>query len=1298
MINASKGRVEFEGKGVLKMKKHFCLIFVVLALACLLCARSEAQQTLGSINGTVTDSTGAVVQNADVKAHNVATGLEQTAKTKSDGSFNIIDLPIGTYEVTFSREGFKKEVHSQILVQGNRTTTVNGSLQPGEVSAQIIVSSTPLLNQTDTTNGYTLSSDLIESVPLGTGSFTQLAILAPGVNADLLNGSGTNAGLGNQDIFANGQRDTSNSISFNGINANNVFNGKTSSQVSANRFVLSTGEHFLAQGGDIQTSTSVYNAIGEGLPTPPPEIVEEMHVNTSMYDASQGANSGAHIDLQQKSGSNDFHGQIYEYHQTSAWNAAPFFRNADPSIAPGDKVPSLHYNRFGGTLSGPVVASKMFFFGSYQGVRTTDQLNATSFLSVPVGLGSDRSNAGLVAAANSFIDPSGNCGQTGHPACFTGTINPIAAQLLSAKLPGGGFAIPSATITDPTAAGTLGHDVVLQGPPATFAADQASASIDYNFSPKDRLAGKYYFQNDPTTSPFAASQTIGFPQRLRAGSQVYSIDNTTVLTPSLTWEQRFGFIREIAFATTSQPFAPSTFGVNVFSNKFPGIFIVNPDNVTFNNLGIGPAGDQATFANAGVFQNQFEWGSNVNAVRGRQTFSVGFNLDHNQLNVVNQNNSLAKLEFFNFLDFLTGTLRADTPEHTVLFNGSSNRYFRSNQVGTYVQDNIKLRSNLSVNLGVRWDWDGALNEKNGFLTNFYRKNYSYSLGTDTISNIGLVVAGSNKAFGTKGVSSSTLTGRQWLFEPRIGVVWSPSLVKNFVVRAGFGLYADRGEFFTEFSPSAGFGFNGPFGVTLEPPFIVPCVPGAFASGCGAGANKPTFANPFGTAAPPPPPSNLSSVAALVPNQAGLTSGTQPLLFGGYDPANKLPYSENWQLDFQWQPWNTVMMTLAYVGNHGLNETLPIPFNQPGIATSQNPINGQTFSFGYQAVDSNTATCPTAGPPNFTPCPLQTEQINTSTGGNTDLRVPFIGYSPNSVFYEAEGISHYNALEFNLKKRLSQGLTINASYTWSHSLDEGSGLGLFYNGNNPLVPRSGYASSDFDRTHVFIVAYSYDLPKLARATGAVDKLVNGWGLSGITTLESGQPYNVYDFSGSVAGIYYSANDFITNPVLPLVPGTKPGSAELQGTTGVNAGNPVLDVTKFTIPTPFAPGTNGVPPCGTAVNPNTGAPTGVILCDNFETGFGTTGRNIFRGPFQTRFDFSVAKKIKLTEKFSLRYDAQFFNIFNHPSFDTPNNNVTLNPCFNPTPCYSVPAPPSQNLGIIQHTLGSPRFIQMALHLTF
>jgi len=164
---------------------------------------------------------------------------------------------------------------------------------------------------------------------------------------------------------------------------------------------------------------------------------------------------------------------------------------------------------------------------------------------------------------------------------------------------------------------------------------------------------------------------------------------------------------------------------------------------------------------------------------------------------------------------------------------------------------------------------------------------------------------------------------------------------------------------------------------------------------------------------------------------------------------------------------------------------------------------------------------------------------------------------------------------------------------------------------------------------------------------------------------------------------------------LAPGYTVQSAQLQGTTGINPLKPVLNVNAFGLPPMYAPNPNGpVPPCDTITTAD--GPT--QYCDTVESGFGTTGRNTFRGPFQARFDFSVAKDFRLTERFHLRYDAQFFNIFNHPSFDVPNNNVTLNPCFNPSPCYTVPAPTYQNLGVLQTTLGSPRFIQMALHLTF
>ena len=369
---------------------------------CLVCASpfATAQQTLGAINGTVTDASGAVVTGASVKAHAVATNLTVTAQSKGDGSFSIADLPIGTYEVTFTKDGFQSAVYPQIIVQGNRTTTVNAKLKPGAVSTTVTVEGTPLLNQTDTTNGYTLGSDQIESVPLGTGSFTQLAIQAPGVNADFLSGSGSNEGLGNQGIVANGQRDTSNLFTFNGVNANNLFNGNSTSNISDSRFTLNTGEIF-GVGGQVQTNSSVFDAIGQALPTPPLKPFEEVHVATSMYDASMGSASGAHIETTTKSGTNLIStGRFTSTSRTMPSMRQPTFLAANPFFT---GAPPLHRNVFGVTLGGPIKKDKMFFFGSYQGQRISDALSG-AFNGVPTLQGLTDTNrsdqAALISLAN----------------------------------------------------------------------------------------------------------------------------------------------------------------------------------------------------------------------------------------------------------------------------------------------------------------------------------------------------------------------------------------------------------------------------------------------------------------------------------------------------------------------------------------------------------------------------------------------------------------------------------------------------------------------------------------------------------------------------------------------------------------------------------------------------------------------------------------------------------------------------------------------------------------------------------
>jgi hypothetical protein len=1297
-------------------KVRFCN-FTLITLICiiLMAAPAIGQQTLGSINGTVTDASGAVVQNASVRVRALATNLEVSGETKTNGSFSIADLPIGTYEVTFKKDGFETAVYPQIIIQGNRTTTVNAKIRLGKVSSTVTVEATPLMNETDTTTGYTLSETQITEMPLGTGSFTQLAILSPGVSADLLNTAGSNAGLGNQAIWANGQRDTSNSFTVNGVYANNIFNGKSTSQVSSSRVAVNIGENGNGNNpsGEIVTSTSVYGAIGQAMPSPPPETIQEIQVSSAMYDASEGANSGAHIGTSTKSGTNLLHGGAYGYHEQTGWNANEWFFLHNLL-----QRPNMHRNVFGAYVGGPIKKDKLFFFGSYQGQRVNDQLLANSIVAVPPGLtDTNRDAAGLAALANADFSAA-NCGTTGNPACLNiqaGQVSQVALDIMQTKAPGGSWWIPNAaTGSQLTTFQGQGGDTSILGPNSRFTADQVNGNIDYNFSAKDRFAVKYYFQNDPNTTPFAQSSLLGFPQTMQAGSQTISLDNTTALSPNFTWEQRFGFIRERAYSSTTGFLSPSTIGVNVpGSSLFPGINIHNADNYP-NSLAIGPVNN---FADAGVFQNNFEWASNVKWVHGRQSIGFGFNFDDLQLNVINKNNEVGRITFEDFPGFIQGqvcgpnTFGCGGQDPSQILSGASNRYYRAKQLGTYVQDSIRIKSNLTLNFGLRWDWDGPLNEKYGNLTNFYSQDYSYDVATDNITNVGLVVAGNNKTFGTKGVSNSTLTGRQWGFAPRIGMAYSPSVFNNkVVVRAGFGVYYDRGEYFTEFSPPAGGGISGPFGVTVEGPFVVPFY--AVSGG--------TFAQPFGTAAPPPPPANFSQVLSLLPNAGQLIgnnttycanlgeSGCGPLFFGGYDPRNTLPYSENWTFDLQWQPQNNLVLSLGYVGNRGSHEIIPLPLNQAGIATPLSPLlaggpHEQKYSYGYN-VNCGVIYYESCTPGNLATIPasqaLSAENVNALVAGygtgNASLRVPYIGYDPNSVFNRSVGISNYNALQFNVTKRLSRGLQVSGSYTWSHTIDEQSGLGLFFTGNDPNHPESSYATSDFDRTHVFTVSYHYDIPSTAAAKGWVKQVVNGWALNGVTVLQSGQPYSVFDYSGGAASIYWGGGqDLATNPIVPVGGyGATQSNAVLQGTTGVNGNNPVLNANAFGIPTPFAPGANGVPPCDPLSH----------VCDPYENGYASGGRNIFRAPFQNRFDFGLAKNIVISERFMLKYDVLAFNIFNHPSFDIPSNNVEFNPYFSNPPYDPTTGqntytfPPYGNLGVLQHTIGSPRFLQMALHLTF
>ena len=415
----------------------FALTLLVVSLGTL-CSR--AQQTLGSINGTVFDSSGAAIPGAQVTVSDESINVVRSATSQADGFFQIFNLPIGVYKVKATHDGFDTTQLAGITVQEARPTTVRISLKIGQVSESVEVTATPLLNATDTTNGYTLDKAQIAATPLATGSFTQLAILAPGVSSQLLSGVGTDSGLGNQPIWSNGQRDTSNTFTIDGVDVTNLFNGKSSSQDVSQRYQFNIGEG-ASTGGQNQDNISVYGSNGNGLASPPPEFMQEISVTTSMYDAAQGQTSGAHVGVITSSGSNALHGNVYGQFGSNILNADPFFYKQGVllgTLPASEENPQLHRWVAGGTVGGPIKKDKLFYFLGYQHLYDSDQTGALSQFQVPYGLTDDRSTGGIETACASYVAASG------YGSCPSESKwNSSALALLSAKV-NGSYLIPSA--------------------------------------------------------------------------------------------------------------------------------------------------------------------------------------------------------------------------------------------------------------------------------------------------------------------------------------------------------------------------------------------------------------------------------------------------------------------------------------------------------------------------------------------------------------------------------------------------------------------------------------------------------------------------------------------------------------------------------------------------------------------------------------------------------------------------------------------------------------------------------------
>ncbi len=1263
-------------KQSLRMSVVACGLVLFAVLACV--SPVFAQQTLGSINGTVLDPSGAAVVGAKVTVSASAIGVTRNTTSQSNGFFQIFNLPIATYTVQVTHEGFETTQVSGIDVQEARATTVNASLKLGQASESVEVTANPLLNATDATNGYTLDSSQLTITPLATGSFTQLAVLSPGVNAELLSNLDSNAGLGNQPIWANGQRDTSNTFQVDGVDSTNLFNGKSSSGSSSQRYNFNIGSAPTV-GGSFSVGTSVYGSNGNSLPSPPPEFTQELRVNASLYDAQQGATSGAQIDVNTISGTNNWHGQLYGSYANNMMNASPYFFNQAYQLTqqgigvfPKSMVnPWLRRWNSGFTAGGPLMKDKLFLFAAYQRGVNEDSATGLTEMTVPTGLTDDRSTTGLEKADLSW-------GGTG-----TVTIDPVAAALLNTKLSNGKYLIPSAQSSAPYEYGV--PNVILIGT-SRLKSDQATVSLDYDATSTDRVSAKYFYQSAPVTRPFGFSSTGGFPVTQHNGSQVVSLGNALSIGQRLNWEQRLGFVRMGSFSDYRQTFAGGNLGVsaaqttNLAANLLPGLQIGNFGYFDQSSppLYLGPAGTPGAFVDMGYYQNRLNPSTNVIFTAGQHTIVAGGGYSYTQLNITNNRTGHAQASVSGFDSFLQGQVRGSSVVESidpVTHRNNADRYYRTNELSGYAQDKWQARTNLSITAGVRYDYHGGMTEKYGNFFNFDPSLYNVTGTAATgfnVVNSGFVIAGNNKQHPSQGVSASTLKGRQWGISPRVGFAWTPkALHSNLVISGGAGLYYDRGELFSYLSQPAGSSIGGPFGVTETSPLV------SLATGNTDSDSGLTLENPMGNLAfstpaqggiYTPPSSDPGVVGQALQAQLNEMTGTptgyfnqfgkdcsgwqsqegyflctSPINFGIYDKGNVLPYTINYTLNVQWQPTSTLAIQIGYTGNRGRHSVIPIPINEPGIATSTHPIWGETASYGMDVLNQNSSDC------GYDYCPISVEPWNTFDAGNTDFRTPYVGFSPNAADFKTVGISAYDALETHVEKRLSHHFQVSGSYTWSHALDEQSDIGLFFTGDNPNRLRDSWSSADFDRTHVFTASFQVDVPNTTKESSFASYIVNDWHFTGIGTLQSGEPYSLYEFYGAVGSINFGNFPTLMNPVLGIKDPKHPKTA-FTGNKGSFRGSggtylPTLDPSQIAI-TYLQPGTNGIP-----------ISTGDDPSDVYQTAFNVGQRNIFRQAAQKRLDLSFRKGFKITEKIKAQYELNVFNLTNTTSLDVPQDQAQI-----------------------------------------
>ena len=986
----------------------------------------------GGLRGTVFGLGSHSLPNAELVIENQSTHARRITATDNLGEYSVALLVPGVYSITANAAGYASLKAEDAVVVVSETNTVDFHLSQTSSTTSIEVKADQEILNVDTSAlGRAVDERAIQTLPLANRNFTQILSLSPGVTVSLPDA--TVLGRGTQNVSANGGKTTANNIQFNGIDANN-----------------------LAQ-------NSAANDLEEvGVAVPAPDTIQEFKVQTGNYDASYGRGTGANVDLVSKTGSNRFHGAAWEFLRNDLLNANDFFTKLT-----GQLRPVLKQNQFGGSLGGPIFHNRTFFFGAYQGLRSSNGEGDSLTVTLPQ-LSDNRSRAALGAQFCAYPTFAGGT----QVACDGSNIHPVALKLLNFKLPNGHFAIPNPQIqlpsTDPTEM-PIGESAFAI--PASYIENQYTANLDHDVTRQNSLAARVFYSRAPTTQPFSqnAANVPGWGTDEVDKNAMAVLSDTHVVNSNLINIARAGYLRFDGIAAVESPISTRDLGI-VSPTGTSGAGVPAP-GITIDGLfTIGDAGtpSQTQVTNTFVAQDM------LSLTRRNHFIRFGGEIKRHQVMVNAPFASDGLLDIRTFNDFLLGQSAAqnnspDGLSNVTLSNGSSGIFRKDERYSDYaffIQDDWKMTSRLTLNAGLRYEIFGPPSEKYGRLVTFDPTLASPDAPlTGTFS--GFAVTSDFQGIIPQGVRKLDRKGL-WPtaygdVSPRIGFAYLLSRHPEIVLRGGYGIYFDR--------LSGGLAEN----LVTQPPYST------FQFIAGSQNGPATLDSPFTPLLPA-----LSTYPIFAPR----IPGGGPTLVG-LSTHMRDPYTEEYNLNLQFGLTRNTFAEIGYVGTRSLHVAGCSEFNQALLASPQRPINGET----------------------------------TNSVANVIQRVPFAGVAPGSLSCQTAYLASYNSLQTSVTKRLSGGLQFLGSYTWSRTLDETSGSSgsqvfeLWLLTNDQNNPRQNYGPTDFDRTHRVVINFTYDVPGIRSHSFLLRQLTSGWRGSGILVAQSGTPITILDFAaGAVYGNY------------------------------------------------------------------------------------------------------------------------------------------------------------------------------------